>query len=58
MSTLDRLSDEKKGKKAKKKGGMASAVASTESIRNWVRFTQLTNLDGAYDHNRRFGKIT
>lgn len=36
MATLDKIASEKKGKKTKKKGGMASAVSSTEKIRQWV----------------------
>lgn len=37
MATLDKIAEEKKGKK-KQKGGMASAVSSTEKIRQWVGF--------------------
>lgn len=37
MATLDQIAKEKKGKKTKKQGGMASAVSSTEKIRTWVR---------------------
>ena len=37
MATLDKISEDKKGKKGKKKqGGMANAVSSTEKIRQWV----------------------
>lgn len=37
MATLDKIAEEKKGKKSKKKQqGMANAVSSTEKIRQWV----------------------
>lgn len=36
MANLDAIAEEKKGKKGKKKGGMANAVSSTEKIRDWV----------------------
>lgn len=38
MATLDKIAEDKKGKKGKKKeSGMANAVSSTEKIRQWVR---------------------
>jgi hypothetical protein len=36
MANLDKIAKEKSKKKSK--GGMASAVSSTEKIRTWVRF--------------------
>jgi len=37
MAALDKIAEDKKGKKAKKKeGGMANAVSSTEKIRQWT----------------------
>lgn len=36
MATLDKMSQDKKGKKNKGGGGMNAAVASTEKIRSWV----------------------
>lgn len=37
MATIERIHKEKK-EKGKKKGGMESAVASTEKIRSWVSY--------------------
>lgn len=36
MADLDTIAKEKKGGKKENKGGMASAVSSTEKIRDWV----------------------
>ena len=36
MANLDKITQDKKGKKKKQTGGMANAVSSTEKIRTWV----------------------
>ena len=36
MANLDKISKDQHTDKGKKKGGMASAVSSTEKIRTWV----------------------
>lgn len=56
MATLDKIAEDKKGKKSKKKEGMANAVSSTEKIRQWVcqllfNFN-LFYLDGSYYRSR------